>query len=188
MKSSELKKYIEENIFEILNEASPEELKQKQLTITNRTADIAELNKQISLEKDPKKQAELKAKLAVLKAELAQAQAIKEAKDEDEEVEDTYGKEDEDDKKDAKIANTEPSKAELKKLDKEFSSTKLAKSLSPADKERLDKLESGIKKKLANPTKENIEIVRQLIKKPEIKKLFKDGGKDLKALISDVIR
>ena len=103
MKLSELKKYIEENITEILNEASPEELKQKQLTITNRTTDIAELNKQISLEKDPKKQAELKAKLAVLKAELAQAQAIKEAKDEDEEVEDTYGKEDEDDKKDAKI-------------------------------------------------------------------------------------
>ena len=92
MKRSELKKYIEENITEILNEASPEELKQKQLTITNRTADIAELNKQISLEKDPKKQAELKAKLAVLKAELAQAQAIKEAKDEDKEVEDFYAK------------------------------------------------------------------------------------------------
>ena len=37
-------------------------------------------------------------------------------------------------------------------------------------------------------TKDNIEIVRQLIKKLEIKKLFKDGGKDLKALISDIIR
>jgi hypothetical protein len=113
---------------------------------------------------------------------------MEEAKDEDEEVEDTYGKEDEDDKKDAKIANAEPSKSELKKLDKEFSSTKLAKKLAPADQERLDKLEAGIKKKLANPTKDNIEIVRQLIKKPEIKKLFKDGGKDLKALISDIIR
>ena len=113
---------------------------------------------------------------------------MEEAKDEDEEVEDTYGKEDEDDKKDAKIANAEPSKSELKKLDKEFGSSKFAKKLSPADKERLDKLEAGIKKKLANPTKDNIEIVRQLIKKPEIKKLFKDGGKDLKALISDIIR
>ena len=113
---------------------------------------------------------------------------VGEAKDEDEEIEDTYGKEDEDDKKDAKIANAEPSKSELKKLDKEFSSTKLAKKLPPADQERLDKLEAGIKKKLANPTKDNIEIVRQLIKKPEIKKLFNDGGKDLKALISDIIR
>ena len=144
MKSSELKKYIEENIVELKK-------------LTSQGVDV-----------------ELK--------------PMEEAKDEDEEVEDTYGKEDEDDKKDAKIANAEPSKSELKKLDKEFSSTKLAKKLAPAEQERLDKLEAGIKKKLANPTKENIEIVRQLIKKPDIKKLFKDGGKDLKALISDIIR
>jgi hypothetical protein len=81
----------------------------------------------------------------------------------------------------------EPSKAELKRIDKEFNSSKFAKKLSPADKERLDKVEAGIKKKLANPTKDNIAIVKQLISKPEIKKLFKDGGKDLKALISDII-
>jgi len=81
----------------------------------------------------------------------------------------------------------EPSKAELKKIDKEFNSSKLAKKLSPADQERLNKVEAGIKKKLANPTKDNIAIVKQLISKPEIKKLFKDGGKDLKALISDII-
>jgi len=80
MKRSELKLKIEEVITEMLSEASPEELKAKQLTITNRTAEIAELNKQISLEKDPKKQAELKARVAVLKAELSQAQAIKEIK------------------------------------------------------------------------------------------------------------
>ena len=128
------------------------------------------------------------AELKKLTSQGVDVTIIPEAKDEDEEVEDTYGKEDEDDKKDAKIANAEPSKSELKKLDKEFSSTKLAKKLAPADQERLDKLEAGIKKKLANPTKDNIEIVRQLIKKSEIKKLFKDGGKDLKALISDIIR
>jgi hypothetical protein len=80
MKRSELKLKIEEVITEMLSEASPEELKAKQLTITNRTAEIAELNKQVSLEKDPKKQAELKARVAVLKAELSQAQAIKEIK------------------------------------------------------------------------------------------------------------
>ena len=81
----------------------------------------------------------------------------------------------------------EPSKAELKKIDKEFNSSKFAKKLSPADKERLDKIEAGIKKKLANPTKDNIAVVKQLISKAEVKKLFKDGGKDLKALISDII-
>jgi len=79
------------------------------------------------------------------------------------------------------------SEAELKKIDKEFKTDKFAKSLSPEEKEKLDKLESGIKKKLANPTKDNIAIVKQLINKPEIKKLFKDGGKDLKALVSDII-
>lgn len=81
----------------------------------------------------------------------------------------------------------EPSKAELKKIDKEFSSSKFAKKLSAEEKERLDKLEAGIKKKLANPTKDNIAIVKQLISRADVKKLFKDGGKDLKALVSDII-
>lgn len=172
MKRSELKKYIEENIVEILDEIvtidSPTKLTPQQQQTAISQARQANADPTIGTPKN--------------------AVTFVEAKDEDEEVEDTYGKEDEDDKKDAKIANAEPSKSELKKLDKEFSSTKLAKKLPPADQERLDKLEAGIKKKLANPTKDNIEIVRQLIKKPEIKKLFKDGGKDLKALISDIIR
>ena len=168
MKLSELKKYIEENIVEILGEVDVD--KTRGTVIVAKNTPPTELKKLTSQGVD----VELK--------------PMEEAKDEDEEVEDTYGKEDEDDKKDAKIANAEPSKSELKKLDKEFSSTKLAKKLAPADQERLDKLEAGIKKKLASPTKDNIEIVRQLIKKPEIKKLFKDGGKDLKALISDIIR
>lgn len=170
MKLSELKKYIEENIVEILDENVAYELTGATGKTTQSFANDSEAQK--------------------FKAQNQNVKSIKkleEAKD-DEEVEDTYGKEDEDDKKDAKIANAEPSKSELKKLDKEFGSSKFAKKLSPADKERLDKLEAGIKKKLANPTKDNIEIVRQLIKKPEIKKLFKDGGKDLKALISDIIR
>ena len=94
-------------------------------------------------------------------------------------------KEEEEDESDT--SEKEPTKAELKKIDKEFSSSKFAKKLSPADKERLDKIEAGIKKKLANPTKDNITVIKQLISKPEIKKLFKDGGKDLKALISDII-
>jgi hypothetical protein len=171
MKSSELKKYIEENIVEILSELDTD--KTRGTAVVPLGTDPSQVKKYTDKGVD---------------VEFKKGQMAMEAKDEDEEVEDTYGKEDEDDKKDAKIANAEPSKSELKKLDKEFTSTKLAKALSPADKERLDKLESGIKKKLANPTKDNIEIVRQLIKKPEIKKLFKDGGKDLKALISDIIR
>jgi hypothetical protein len=168
MKLSELKKHIEENIVEILGEVDADR--------TRGTVVVAKNTPPIELKKLTSQGVDVELK------------PMEEAKDNDEEVEDTYGKEDEDDKKDAKIANAEPSKTELKKLDKEFSSTKLAKKLAPADQEKLNKLEAGIKKKLANPTKDNIEIVRQLIKKPEIKKLFKDGGKDLKALISDIIR
>ena len=176
MKRSELKKYIEENITEILDEAGTY-AGAKALDDMKKDPDYNTLNSQAKIDAEKK----LKSGGSITVGEAKN-------KDEDEEVEDTYGKEDEDDKKDAKIANAEPSKSELKKLDKEFSSTKLAKGLAPADQEKLDKLEAGIKKKLANPTKDNIEIVRQLIKKPEIKKLFKDGGKDLKALISDIIR
>jgi hypothetical protein len=173
MKRSELKKYIEENITEILGEADIDVANPAALNPQSKQALI---NKARATTKNPK---------------LGTADDpvnFFEAKDEDEEVEDTYNKEDEDDKKDAKIKAAEPKPSDLKKIDKEFNSTKLAKELSTADKEKLDKLEAGIKKKLANPTKDNIEIVRQLIKKAEIKKLFKDGGKDLKALISDIIR
>ena len=169
MKRTELEELIRETIAEILGEAGLYTLKNP-----------ADATKGLSQTVDPDDATEKSPQFQQKYKKVA------EAKDE-EEIEDTYGKEDEDDKKDAKIANAEPSKAELKKLDKEFGSSKFAKKLSPADKERLDKLEAGIKKKLANPTKDNIEIVRQLIKKPEIKKLFKDGGKDLKALVSDII-
>lgn len=83
MKKSRLLEIIREEISAALNEttlleASPEELKLKQLTIANKTAEMSELTKQMSLEKDPKVKAELQAKLAVVKSELAKAKEIKE--------------------------------------------------------------------------------------------------------------
>jgi hypothetical protein len=139
-------------------------------------------------EKAPKEKAEDKPKAEPKKAEPKKAEKKEEPKKEKpapkkEEPKKAEKEEDEDDSTDEKA----PSEAELKKIDKEFKTDKFAKSLSPEDKDKLDRLESGIKKKLANPTKDNIAIVKQLINKPEIKKLFKDGGKDLKALVSDII-
>jgi hypothetical protein len=139
-------------------------------------------------EKAPKEKAEDKPKAepkkAEKKAEPKKAEPKKaEPAPKKEEPKKAEKAEDEDDSIDDKA----PSEAELKKIDKEFKSDKFAKSLSPEDKDKLDRLESGIKKKLANPTKDNITIIKQLIAKPEIKKLFKDGGKDLKALVSDII-
>lgn len=134
-------------------------------------------------EKAPKEKAEDKPKAEPKKAEKKEEPKKEKPAPKKEEPKKAEKEEDEDDSTDEKA----PSEAELKKIDKEFKTDKFAKSLSPEEKEKLDKLESGIKKKLANPTKDNIAIVKQLINKPEIKKLFKDGGKDLKALVSDII-
>ena len=135
-------------------------------------------------EKAPKEKAEDKPKAEPKKAEKKAEPKKEKPAPKKEEPKKAEKVEDEDkDSTDEKA----PSEAELKKIDKEFKTDKFAKSLSPEEKAKLDKLESGIKKKLANPTKDNIAIVKQLINKPEIKKLFKDGGKDLKALVSDII-
>ncbi len=134
-------------------------------------------------EKAPKEKAEDKPKAEPKKAEKKAEPKKEKPAPKKEEPKKAEKEEDEDDSTDEKA----PSEAELKKIDKEFKTDKFAKKLSPEEQEKLDKLESGIKKKLANPTKDNIAIVKQLINKPEIKKLFKDGGKDLKALVSDII-
>jgi hypothetical protein len=102
MKSSELKKYIEENIIEILDEANA-----LVVTKTGGTKVVPIIN--------PTELNPLKADANVTSITTTAGQKIKETKDEDEEVEDTYGKEDEDDKKDAKIKDAKPTKSDLKK-------------------------------------------------------------------------
>jgi len=98
MKASELKKYIEENITEILSE-----------TDTDKTRGTAV----VPLGTDPSQVKKYTDK--GIDVEFKKGQMAMEAKDEDEEVEDTYGKEDEDDKKDAKIKDAKPTKSDLKK-------------------------------------------------------------------------
>jgi hypothetical protein len=135
-------------------------------------------------EKAPKEKAEDKPKAEPKKAEKkAEPKKEKPAPKKEEPKKAKKAEDEDEDSTDEKV----PSEADLNKIDKEFKTDKFAKSLSPEEKEKLDRLESGIKKKLANPTKDNIAILKQLINKPEIKKLFKDGGKDLEALVSDII-
>jgi hypothetical protein len=98
MKSSELKKYIEENIVEILNELDTD--KTRGTAVVPLGTDPTQVKKYTDKGVD---------------VEFKKGQIATEAKDEDEEVEDTYGKEDEDDKKDAKIKAAKPTKDELKK-------------------------------------------------------------------------
>ena len=157
MKKSELKKQIEEVITEILGEDI------NALVGTKTGTKVVPV-------KSPAELGPLKADPNVTSITTTGGQKLKETEDEEFDT-----------------PEKEPSKAELKNIDKEFNSSKFAKKLSAEEKERLDKLEVGIKKKLANPTKDNIAIVKQLISRADVKKLFKDGGKDLKALISDII-
>lgn len=98
MKLSELKKYIEENITEILGEAGLYSLKDPKKSAIGLSPTI-----------DPDDNTENSPQFKSLYKKVA------ETKDEDEEVEDTYGKEDEDDKKDAKIKSSKPSSSDLKK-------------------------------------------------------------------------
>jgi len=95
MKRTELEELIKETIVEILSEIDADKTRGTVVVAKNTTpADLRRLTSQgFDVELKP----------------------MEEAKDEDEEVEDTYGKEDEDDKKDAKIKAAKPSKAELKK-------------------------------------------------------------------------
>jgi hypothetical protein len=168
MKRTELQQAIEEIIIEIL---SPEEQKAKASAIASSREDIKDATNDLKTATTPIQKRAAQDQLNLAKKDLAQAGAMTEAEDED----------------DDSTSEKEPSKAELKKIDKEFNTNKFAKKLSDEEKSKLDKIEAGIKKKLANPTKDNIAIIKQLIAKSEIKKLFKDGGKDLKALVSDII-
>jgi len=95
MKRTELEELIRETIVEILSEIDADKTRGTVVVAKNTTP--ADLKKLTSQGVD----VELK--------------SMEEAKDKDEEIEDTYGKEDEDDKKDAKIKAAKPSKAELKK-------------------------------------------------------------------------
>ena len=103
MKLSELKKYIEENIVEILDEAGTYGGK-KAIDDMKKDADYNTLSGPTKIDAENK-----------LKAGGSFTVGETKNQDEDEEVEDTYDKEDEDDKKDAKIKSAEPSKSELKK-------------------------------------------------------------------------
>ena len=98
MKLSELKKHIEENIVEILSEMD-----------TDKTRGTAV----VPIGTDPSQVKKYTDK--GIDVEFKKGQIATEAKDKDEEVEDNYGKEDEDDKKDAKIKAAKPTKDELKK-------------------------------------------------------------------------
>jgi DNA repair exonuclease SbcCD ATPase subunit len=110
MKLSELKKYIEENIVEILDEGAAT---QAALAAGASNPSAAAKTAKDAAAKDPTGTSTIVGPKG--SKVIDKATPLEEKKEEDEEVEDTYGKEDEDDKKDAKIKAAKPTKDELKK-------------------------------------------------------------------------
>ena len=89
----------------------------------------------------------------------------------------------------------EPSAADIKSTEKEFGG-EYGKKLSPEDEEKYQKVRKGIEgkiKKLADMSASerakspDLQVLRALINKEDIKKLFKDKGVSLKDLVGDII-
>ena len=90
----------------------------------------------------------------------------------------------------------EPKAAELKAIEKSTGKTN-AKTLSPEEQEKYEKLKKGIEVKLSKISKlkkdkrsssDDFKVLKQLINRDDVKKLFKSQGVSLKDLVSDIIK
>jgi len=117
------------------------------------------------------------------------------SEDEDVEIEDTYGKPDPEDTSDD---DKEPSQADLKKGEKAVKgSATHAGKLTAAQEEKYQTLRTGITKKIDKLSKmtpserkksNDLDVLKQIINRKEVKDLFKTKGADLMALVGDVIK
>ena len=114
---------------------------------------------------------------------------------EDEDIKDTYGQPDPEDTSDD---DKEPSQADLKKGEKAVKgSATYAGKLTAAQEEKYQTLKTGITKKVDKLSKmtpserkksSDLDVLKQIINREEVKNLFKAKGTDLMALVSDVIK
>jgi hypothetical protein len=109
----------------------------------------------------------------------------------EEEVKDDWEKPEEEE-----APEVEPKSADIKAAEKAVGGKGYAKKLSPEDEERYAKLKKGIESKVAkldklSPSKrvesDDLKVLKQLINREDVKKLFKDKGIDLKDLVADVM-
>lgn len=182
MKKSELKAQIREEIIEILSEElSPAEANAKKSAIAAAQEMMKDAQSTLTTAKTPLQKKAAQDQMAVAKEKLAQANALKEVKDdEDEEVE------------------KEPSKSDIKKAEKELGAgSKHAKKLTSAEEERYEKLKKGISSKVSKleqmskserAKSDDLKILKQLISKKEVKDLFKAKGADLAALVGSIVK
>ena len=109
----------------------------------------------------------------------------------EEEKEDTFYKAD----KEFDAPEEEPKMADIKAAEK-IVAKGYAKTLSPEEEEKYTKIRKGIEAKVAKLAKlskakrlasDDMKVLRQLITREDVKKLFKDKGVSLKDIVADVI-
>lgn len=109
----------------------------------------------------------------------------------EEEKEDTFYKAD----KEFDAPEEEPKMADIKAAEK-IVAKGYAKTLSPEEEEKYAKIRKGIEAKVAKLAKlskakrlasDDMKVLRQLITREDVKKLFKDKGVSLKDIVADVI-
>lgn len=112
---------------------------------------------------------------------------------EEEEEEDTFYKIDKE--FDSPEAEEEPKMADIKAAEK-INSKDYAKILSPEEEEKYTKIRKGIEAKVVKLSKlskdkrtssDDMKVLKQLIAREDVKKLFKDKGVNLKSIVADII-
>ena len=112
---------------------------------------------------------------------------------EEEEEEDTFYKVDKE--FDSPEAEEEPKMADIKAAEK-TNSKDYAKILSPEEEEKYTKIRKGIEAKVVKLSKlskdkrtssDDMKVLKQLIAREDVKKLFKDKGVNLKSIVADII-
>jgi hypothetical protein len=191
MKKSELKEYIREAI---LAELTPQDI------TANTTAKVAidDTVKDLTLKVTQTTDIEnKKAAVAALNAAKTRQAQINKAIQSKQAIPADLLPEGEDDE-DEDTSEKEPSKAELKKVEKDLGkSSKHAKKLTAAELERYNRLKTGITAKVNRLKKmskeeraksDDLKSLKDIINRKDVKDLFNSQGKEiLKSLISGII-
>jgi len=185
------------NLLNFIAEAGEEGISQKDLAEKLGKKDSANINPAIQ---------ELKMVGAIATTRVKGEEAPEEAPEEDDVIAVAGGEEeagDEEEKEDTfykadtefDAPEEEPKMADIKAAEK-IVAKGYAKTLSPEEEEKYTKLRKGIEAKVLRLSKlpkakrlasDDMKVLRQLITREDVKKLFKDKGVSLKDIVADII-
>jgi len=183
------------NLLNFISEAGEEGISQKDLAEKLGKKDSANINPAIQELKMVKAIAttRIKGDTSPEVTEPEEDDVIAVAGGEEEEEEDTFYKVDKE--FDSPEAEEEPKMADIKAAEK-TNSKDYAKILSPEEEEKYTKIRKGIEAKVVKLSKlskdkrtssDDMKVLKQLIAREDVKKLFKDKGVNLKSIVADII-